>query len=133
MPPVSYANSGQDQSLERFIEGVADTGRRGPREALRILFDMVGESPKAEELMEYCFRLALACDALTAPNLDKDRCLAEALWIETAIQPLAESKHGDRHRDRDDAAQDHQLRRHLPIGQRARRGRYEQGNGRFRW
>ena len=46
-PFVTYASEGEDKSLERFIEGIADTGRRGPREALHILYNIIGDEPRA--------------------------------------------------------------------------------------
>jgi hypothetical protein len=88
---VTYANEGEDKPLERFLEGVADTGRRGPREALRVLYALVCAFPCAEELMDLCFRLAIACDALTVPNLDKKACLKTVEGVEEAILPLVHS------------------------------------------
>ena len=32
---VNYANQNQDLPFERFLEGIADAGRRGPKEASR--------------------------------------------------------------------------------------------------
>jgi hypothetical protein len=88
---VTYANEGEEKALERLLEGVADTGRRGPKEALRVLYELVGDFPSAEELMDLCFRLALACDALTVPNLDKNACLKTVEGVEEAILPLVQS------------------------------------------
>ncbi|KAL3907929.1 MAG: hypothetical protein SGARI_003302 [Bacillariaceae sp.] len=51
---VTYANEGQDKNLERFLEGIADTGRRGPKEALRVLYEIVGDDQMeaADELLD---------------------------------------------------------------------------------
>jgi hypothetical protein len=87
-PFVTYANEGEEKSLERFLEGIADTGRRGPKEALRVLYEIAGDSPSAEELVGLCFRLAIACDALTNPTLDKKVCLKMTEGIETSTRPL---------------------------------------------
>ena len=40
---MEYANQGEEKSLERFLEGIADTGRRGTKEALRVLFRLLNE------------------------------------------------------------------------------------------
>jgi hypothetical protein len=90
-PFVTYANEGESKSLERFLEGVADTGRRGPKEALRVLYDIVVDFPTAEEIIDVCFRLVIACDALTAPTLDKKAYLQRVQGAETAIEPLVRS------------------------------------------
>jgi hypothetical protein len=91
-PFVTYANEGESKSLERFLEGVADTGRRGPKEALRVLYDIVVDFPTAEEIIDVCFRLVIACDALTAPTLDKKAYLQRVDDAEiAAIAPLVRS------------------------------------------
>lgn len=90
-PFVTYASEGVNKSMERFIEGIADTGRRGPREALSVLYELAGDLPSAKELIEPCFRLAIACDALTAPSLDKRACIKQTNNIEIAIKPVVES------------------------------------------
>lgn len=71
---VEYANQGQAKSLERFLEGIADTGRRGSKEALRLLFRLV-DQPQPEELADFCIRLAIASEALVTAVLDKDATL----------------------------------------------------------
>lgn len=71
---VEYANQGQEKSLERFLEGIADTGRRGTKEALRLLFRLI-DQPQPEELMDICMRLAIASDAFVTPSLDKEATL----------------------------------------------------------
>jgi hypothetical protein len=69
---VECANAGTNcRTLERFLEGVADTGRRGSREALSVLYQVAGdEHATSLELVETCFRLAFACDALSTSRLD---------------------------------------------------------------
>eukprot|EP00980_Cylindrotheca_fusiformis_P019922 scaffold7017_cov134-Cylindrotheca_fusiformis.AAC.17 len=89
-PFVDYANEGENKSLERLLEGVADTGRRGPREALRIFHQLV-KDPSATELVDLCFRLALACDALVEPNLDKQLFLQRMKSREETIDPIVRS------------------------------------------
>lgn len=90
-PFVTYANEGEDKALERFIEGIADTGRRGPREALHILYEIIGDEPRAEELLDICYRLAVASDAMVVPNLDKAACLKRVADVETLVKPLVRS------------------------------------------
>lgn len=90
-PFVAYANEGEEKSLERFLEGIADTGRRGPKEALRILYQIAPDGPSAEELLDLCFRLVIACDALINSNLDKKVCLKMTEDIETNIKPFVRS------------------------------------------
>jgi hypothetical protein len=87
---VEYANEGENKSLERLLEGIADTGRRGPKEALGILYELFGD-PSATELIDLCFRLALACDALIEPNLDKGLFLERVKCSEKAIDPIVRS------------------------------------------
>ena len=79
-PFVSYANQGQNTSLERLVEGIADvTGRRGNKEVLHILYKIADkaedESVTVDELIDLCVRLSIACDALTDPNFDKHKWL----------------------------------------------------------
>lgn len=90
-PFVTYASEGEDKSLERFIEGIADTGRRGPREALHILYEIIGDEPRAEELLDLCYRLAVASDAVVVPNLDKEACLKRVADVETMVKPMVQS------------------------------------------
>lgn len=61
---VDCANEGQDISLERFLEGVADCGQRGHKEALKIIwlccsggFDNELEPSR---IIDLCYRLAFA-------------------------------------------------------------------------
>ena len=81
-PFVSYANQGQNTSLERLVEGIADvTGRRGNKEVLHILYKIADkaedESVTVDELIDLCVRLSIACDALTDPNFDKHKYLQQ--------------------------------------------------------
>ena len=75
---VEYANQGEDKGLERFLEGIADTGRRGTKEALRVLYNMAGaEFMSPEEIVFLCFRLAAAVNAMVEPNLNKAAILKQ--------------------------------------------------------
>lgn len=87
---VEYANQGEDRSLERFIEGIADTGRRGPKEALRVLFNLV-DQPRPEELADFCIRLAIASDALVAPSISEENVLEKLEAMKASINGLAGS------------------------------------------
>jgi len=84
---VEYANQGEEKALERFIEGVSDTGRRGTKEALRALYNTAGYEPTPEILMDHCVRLAVAADSLLAPSLEKDM----AARLLDNLQPVIES------------------------------------------
>ena len=87
---VEYANENVDRLLERFIEGIADTGRRGTKEALRVLFHLVGDDEaNPVDLVDVCFRLAVAADSLTVPNLDKDATMKWLQDLEPATFSLA--------------------------------------------
>lgn len=63
---VECANEGQEMALERFLEGVADCGQRGHKEALRVIWDCCSylggfeDELKPELLVDLCFRLAFA-------------------------------------------------------------------------
>lgn len=67
---VNYANEEQDLNFERFLEGLADTGRRGPKEALRILYEVLPD-PVVEDIVGLCFRLTLASEILIDPAFDE--------------------------------------------------------------
>jgi hypothetical protein len=70
---IDYANQGEDRSLERLVEGIANsTGRRGSCEALRVTYSVLAEDPTPEELVGLCIALAMASEALVTPNLDKE-------------------------------------------------------------
>jgi TLD len=87
---VNYANEEQDLNLERFIEGVADTGRRGPKEALRVLYDILPDA-MAASIIDLCYRLALAAEILVEPAMD-EKAIQEKLHVaEQATKPLVNS------------------------------------------
>lgn len=88
---VDYANQGVNKSFERFLEGIADTGRRGTREALRVLYNIAGEDASALEHVDVALRLAVASDAMSAPNLDKKLLLHELKDLEPVTESLAKS------------------------------------------
>lgn len=89
---VEYANQGEEKTLERFIEGVADTGRRGPREALRVLLNIVGGAyAKPEDVIDVVFRLALASEALTSPNVDRESVLRQVNSLHPMVVSVSES------------------------------------------
>lgn len=95
---VTYANEGQDRNLERFLEGIADTGRRGPKEALRVLYEIVGDDQidtAAHDLMDLVFRLSVATDAFAVPNLNKAEVLGRLDNIVEKIDPLVQSLKDD--------------------------------------
>jgi hypothetical protein len=87
---VEYANQGEERPLERFIEGISDTGRRGPKEALRTLFNLV-DQPQPEELADFCIRLAVASDSLIDPNLNETEVLNRLGALQPAIEALSVS------------------------------------------
>jgi len=89
---VEYANQNlKDRNLERFVEGVADTGRRGSREALRILYEIVGgaEYAKAYDIVDACLRLAVASDALVVPNLDREATIKKMRGIDKVAEAMS--------------------------------------------
>lgn len=67
---VNYANQAEDLPFERFVEGIADTGRRGPKEASVILYDILSE-PTPEQIIDLSFRLSIAADVFVKPMLNK--------------------------------------------------------------
>lgn len=90
-PFVEYANQGEDKSLERFLEGIADTGRRGTREALRILYKLLGADATSEGLIDLCVRTAVAREALVIPNLDKNVFLKQLDDAKPAVRAISDS------------------------------------------
>ena len=87
---VEYANEGQERSLERFVEGVADTGRRGSKEALRVLYNLV-DSPQPDEIADFCIRLAIASEALVAATISEFGMLSKLDAMEPAVKGLSAS------------------------------------------
>ena len=75
---VDCANEG-DLSLERFLEGVADCGQRGHKEALKIIWDCCSYILEFEDqlqpakIVDLCYRLAFAAGKCTLVRL---MCLA---------------------------------------------------------
>ena len=89
---VEYANQGTDKKLERFLEGIADTGRRGNKEALSTLYNIVGGSdPSDAQLIDCAVRLAVASDVLVAPLFNKQAILKQVQELEPIIQSLTDS------------------------------------------
>jgi len=87
---VEYANQGEEKSLERFLEGIADTGRRGSKEALRFIYRLL-DKPEPEELIDICVRLAVASDVLVVPVLQKEATLQKLENMQLAIESMAQS------------------------------------------
>lgn len=67
---VDCANQGEDVTLERFLEGVADCGQRGHRDALRVIWDCCSYIAEFEDaisparIIDVCYRLAFAAGEL---------------------------------------------------------------------
>jgi hypothetical protein len=89
-PFVNYAHVSKDLSLERFLEGIADCGRRGPREALRVLYGTL-DQPTPTELIDMAFRMSISADVIVESTLDKQVVLARVSQVEEAIKPLVKS------------------------------------------
>ena len=89
-PFVEYANQGEERSLERFLEGVANTGRRGSREALRFMHRLL-DQPTPEELADLCVCLAIASETLLTPILAKEATLLQLQNMQSAKESLARS------------------------------------------
>lgn len=74
---VDCANEGNLQ-LERFLEGVADCGQRGHKDALRIIWDCCSYIMEFEDKMEptkiidMCYRLAFSSEVLLSADADAD-------------------------------------------------------------
>ena len=88
--------------LEKFLEGVADCGRRGEREALNVLFDCCAkvegdgvekgsDKVAAHDIVALCYRLSVASDVLIRPSIDQ-KALSNHLQDDAVIiKPLAMS------------------------------------------
>jgi hypothetical protein len=90
---VEYAHQHQDKSLERFLEGVADTGRRGSKQALSVLYELVGggeSTTAAFDIMDSCYRLALASEVLVTPSFDKEACLMKVKHLGPIVQEASD-------------------------------------------
>lgn len=88
---VNYANAGVDTNLERFIEGVTDTGRRGPKHATRMLYAIVGEDQDAKAYVDLAIRLCLAAEALASPNLNSQKCFDKLHDFQGLIYSMSEA------------------------------------------
>lgn len=83
---VDCANEG-DLSLERFLEGIADCGQRGRREALRVIWNCCSYSGEFEDtldpsnIIDTCYRLAFAAEFIVSPDADAD-ALVERLELD---------------------------------------------------
>ena len=94
---VEYANQGltggHKRDLERFVEGVADTGRRGSREALRVVYEIAGGAGYAEprDVVDACFRLAFASEAIVEPNLNRQAFSKKMAGIDEAVGAVTKS------------------------------------------
>ncbi|KAL7509121.1 hypothetical protein ACHAXN_006156 [Cyclotella atomus] len=77
---VDCANEGEDLTLERFLEGVADCGQRGHKEALRVVWDCASylggfeDELKPSVIVDMCYRLAFAA---VSPNADAQAIIAK--------------------------------------------------------
>ena len=90
-PFVEYANQGEDKSLERFIEGIADTGRRGSKEALRMTYNILDEDASSERLCELSVALGIAAEVLTVPSLNKEKTLIRMKHATKCVVHLSKS------------------------------------------
>lgn len=91
-PFVNYANQGDNVPFERFLEGIADAGRRGPKEASVILYDILnGSEPTPKDVIELAFKLSVAADCLVKPMLDKNVVQTMLDNADKACAPLVRS------------------------------------------
>lgn len=80
---VDCANEDTDRSLERFIEGVADCGQRGHKDALRVIWDCCSyaaefaDKLKPSLIIDLCYRLAFAADVIISPDADATAIIAK--------------------------------------------------------
>lgn len=89
---VGIANQGESICLERLIEGIAITGgRRGNKEALRAVYDILEDSVTSEGLIDLCVRLGVASQALTIPQLQEERVLSFVEDARPCIERMAKS------------------------------------------
>jgi hypothetical protein len=90
---VEYAHQHQDKSLERFLEGVADTGRRGSKHALMVIYNLAGggeSTTAAFDIVDACYRLALASEILETPSFDRDACLMKVKQLGPMVQEASD-------------------------------------------
>jgi len=88
---VDYANQGENRVLERLIEGIAKTGRRGTVESLNVTFGVLDEDATAEGLVELCLSMAIASECLVVPNLDKKAAAQRLQDAKPCILSMARS------------------------------------------
>ena len=101
-PEVAHSLE-NNRYLEKFLEGVADCGRRGEREALRVLFDCCAkvegdddekedvEKVVASDVIALCHRLSVASDIFIRPSIDKKKLQDHLDNDAVVIDPLAKS------------------------------------------
>lgn len=80
---VDCANEGHP-SLERFLEGVADCGQRGRKEALRVIWDCCScfeDKIESSKIIDLCYRLSVAADVIILPEADA-KCIVAKLESE---------------------------------------------------
>lgn len=69
---VDCANEGGDISLERFLEGIADCGQRGHKEALKIIWLCcsagVDNELEPSRIIDLCFRLGFSSGKTGTPS-----------------------------------------------------------------
>ena len=100
-----------DAALERFLEGMANTGRRGTRQALQMVNKLVvmrngnnrssnnnnhpddttAVPPTAMDLIDTCLRLAVASQALQEPNLDHKATIQQVERLEPVANLMTQS------------------------------------------
>ena len=78
-------------SLERFIEDVADAGGfRGKREAFHALCRLSGKDSSPNHIIQLAISLAVADEALMAPNLDKEAAPQKAQKFQPLIDAMTQ-------------------------------------------
>jgi hypothetical protein len=87
---VNYANQGQELSFERFLEGIADSCRRGPKEASHVIYEIFSE-PNPDAIIDLCFRLSVAADVLVKPMFEKTVVTNMLDNATRACEPLVKS------------------------------------------
>jgi len=88
---VDYANQGENKSLERLIEGIADTGRRGSQESLRTIYDIMDDDATPQTLVDICICMGISAEALIVPILDRDAVLQRLVDAIPCILSMARS------------------------------------------
>ena len=98
-PEIAHSAE-NNRYLEKFLEGIADCGRRGEREALRVLFDCCAkiesddegeESVVARDIVSLCYRLSVASDVLVRPSIDEKALQDHLDGDAIVIEPLTKS------------------------------------------